>query len=340
MKILLVKTSSLGDIIQCFPILDYLKVRFPNSQIDWVVENSFAELVKAHPYVSNVFAIDSKKWRKYLLQRRTWQYFADFRQKMREQYYDFLFDLQGNIKSGLVVSQCLAKQKIGFGWSAVPEWPNVLFTKHHVCPSPDQNIRLDYLSVVKRYFQDETPYVPKSFFLNLKPLEEQELASLFQSQKSKPTLVCPFAAWTNKCLSESTLIKFLKSLKKAPYWFIWGNHQERTIAVRTASHFPESLVLKKLTIPLLQHVMSRCSLVVAMDSLPLHLCGTTATPSFSFFGPSSGKKYVPLGKQHFFLQGECPYGVKFEKRCPKLRTCQTGLCLKEFRNIKGSTETE
>jgi heptosyltransferase-1 len=73
MKILLIKTSSLGDIIHAFPTLSFLRQKFPDAKIDWVVEKPFAELVKAHPFVNDVLTVDTKGWRKNLISKETWK---------------------------------------------------------------------------------------------------------------------------------------------------------------------------------------------------------------------------------------------------------------------------
>lgn len=332
MKILIVKTSSLGDMIHSFGALDYLRNRFPKAQIDWVAEKPFAELVKAHPQIDQVVVFESKKWGKSLFSQETRQQIKSFRKKLRESRYDLLFDLQGNLKSGLIVALARARKKIGFGWKTVAEWPNALFTNRKINPVKGKNIREDYLAIVQGYFHDCAPYTFKPLSLKLDPLQQQKLATLFPCDRS-PTLVCPSATWQNKCLSEETLIKMLTDLNHTLYWFIWGNPREREVALRLSSHFPGSAVLERLSLPLLQHVMARCRLVVAMDSLPLHLCGTTTTPSIGFFGPSSALKYSPLGENHCAIQGSCPYGIRFERRCPQLRTCATGSCLKDWKKI-------
>jgi len=323
MKVLIVKTSSLGDIVQTFPVLDYLKHQFPIVEIHWVVESAFAEIVRCHPQVDQVIAIESKNWRG----KEMFKQMGKLRRELRCIHFDVVFDLQGNVKSSLVTMIAKSRAKVGFGWKTVPEWPAWFFTHRKVNPPKGQNIREDYMSVIQSYFQDKSHFVAKPFSLKLDSLQQQKLAALFSSQQ-KPILVCPSAAWPNKCLSEEGLLKALRQLNKSPLWFVWGNPAEREQVVRLSSHFPNSLVLEKLSLPLLQNVMMRCELVVAMDSLPLHLCGTTSTPSLSFFGPSSAKKYQPLGSQHRALQGTCPYSQQFEKRCPKLRTCPTGACLK------------
>ena len=77
--------------------------------------------------------------------------------------------------------------------------------------------------------------------------------------------------------------------------------------------------------------MAEMDLVLAVDSLTLHLAGTTSTKTFSVFGPSAAE-YQPEGERHQTYQGKCPYGRLFEKRCPVLRTCSTGACT---RGIEG-----
>lgn len=97
--------------------------------------------------------------------------------------------------------------------------------------------------------------------------------------------------------------------------------------------FKNSDVVDRLSLPALQNLMAHVDLVITMDSLPLHLAGTTMIPTYSFFGASSANKYKPLGKQSGTYQGICPYDRQFEKRCPILRTCKTGACIK---NLEGS----
>ncbi len=321
MKILIVKTSALGDIIHTFPVLSYLRCRFPLGQLDWVVEEPFAELIERHPEVNRVLMIDTKKWRKGWLDSR--HEMGGFRRSLREVEYDLVFDLQGNVKSSAILTQTRAKTKVGFGWKTVPEWPNTLFTSRKINPPLGKNIREDYLAVVQGYFNDQTPFEMSPVELRINTTEQ----ALVDGVLSDAVLVCPGSAWPNKQLSEELLLSFLKKQGEGPYLFAWGNEKERETASNLAAHFPNSMVLARHTLPVLQHVMAKCRLVVAMDSLPLHLCATTRTPTISFFGPSSGKKYGPIGAQHQTIQGICPYNITFEKRCPQLRTCKTGACL-------------
>ena len=95
------------------------------------------------------------------------------------------------------------------------------------------------------------------------------------------------------------------------------------------AQFPEkSTLLPKMTLPVWQRLMCEMDLICTVDSSALHLAATTNTPTYSFFGPSSSSIYKPVGDSHNSIQGPCPYGKTFAKRCPALRSCKTGACLK------------
>lgn len=324
MKILIVKMSSLGDIVHAFPALQYLRSKFPQAQIDWAVEKPFAELIEAHPAVNRVISADTKKWRKHLFHCR--KSLFDFIKQLREVKYDILFDLQGNTKSALLTGLAHSMVKVGFGKKTVSEWPNLLFTKKRYNPPFGRNIREDYLFLVQSYFNDEKPFIPEKVILKAPFQVDLPLCSGLK------VMVCPGSAWPNKRVNPQALIDFLEKLQKqssCTFFFIWGNSEEKRMAEDLKNRF-QSHVLEKVPLPVLQNVMEKMDLVIAMDSFPLHLAGTTSSMTFSIFGASSALKYKPLGTSHEFLQGVCPYGRLFEKRCPILRTCKTGSCIRDL----------
>lgn len=299
MKILIVKSSALGDIIQCFPVLNYLHQLFPHAQIDWVVEKNFLSLVQAHPFVHRAIP---KKW-----------------SEIRKEKYDYLFDLQGNCKSGFITMLARAKEKIGF---ANPrEWPNILSTNKRYSVPRDLNIRLQYLSIVEQFFQKK-----------IESMQSVPLACKEKVEFRKYVMVCPGSKWKNKQLSYETLSAFLHTLYEnyqMRFLFVWGSPEEKAYCEKIQT--PESVILPtRLDLPAWQHLMNQMDLVIAVDSSALHLCGTTNTPSFSIFGPTVAHVFKPIGDQHYAYQGKCPYHRTFLKQCPVLRTCQTGACIREI----------
>jgi heptosyltransferase I len=332
-KILLVKTSSLGDLIHIYPVVAYLRKKFPAVQLDWVVETPFADLVNSHPNVDHALCVSTKVWRKHPFKRETGREIAAFRRRLQQETYDVVFDLQGNVKSGLITYFAKSPCKVGFDRATVPEWPNLLFTNKRINPSKQGNIRQGYLELVASFFNDEMTDLDSSAKLVISR-EQKTLLETFQVKSGLNVIVCPGSAWRNKQLSPETLEDFLKrvhSFLNCHFSLVWGSPQEKLMAEQLHLIFPEdSSIIDKMTLPMLQNLMAMGDLVIAMDSLPLHLAGTTHTPSFSVFGASSAAKYKPLGSAHHAFQGVCPYGKTFEKRCPILRSCSTGACIRNL----------
>lgn len=335
-KILVIKTSALGDLVHTYPVISYLRNKFPSSQIDWVVEKPFAGLVAAHPEIHRVLTVSTKVWRKNVFSKETWAAIAAFRKLLQQENYDVVFDLQGNMKSGLIASLAKSSHKVGFALKTVPEWPNILFTNIRLNPPGQGNIREAYLSLVSSYFGETISSPDNAVKLKITGDQLAIVRSIrYQAAGQKPMiLVCPGSAWRNKQLPTDTLKDFLGLVQgdlNAHLAFIWGSQEEKQIADELHTAFPDcSQVVDKMGLPMLQNLMEISDLVIAMDSLPLHLAGTTHTPTFSVFGASSAAKYKPPGDHHFAFQGECPYGRTFEKRCPILRTCQTGACIRNL----------
>ncbi len=303
MKYLIVKTSSLGDILQSFPVASFLRNKSPYGEISWLVEEKFASLVRAHPEVDHVITM-----------KRRFKIPLSF--GLRAKSYDVLFDLQGNCKSALLTLFADAKAKVGFAWKDLAEMPSGFATNVKFTIEKGKNIGEDYLSLAQNYFHDFTPFVAKPFLFPLTEKEEGEIAIL-----PRGTLVCPGAAWPSKRLPLESWGPILEKVE-GPIQFVWGNETEKAFVEKLEKY---GMVLPKLTLAQLQNLMARSVRVIAMDSLPLHLCATTGTPAFAYFGPSSMQKFLPKGCHG--VQGSCPFHVTFERRCPKLRSCSAP-CIK------------
>src|SRR5450830_1206836 len=102
MRILIVKTSSMGDVIHCLPILADILVNFPDAGIDWVIEESFAEILSLSPHIHQVIPVAVRRWRKHLFRKKTWDEISAFKKQIRAQHYDVILDMQSLFKSALL----------------------------------------------------------------------------------------------------------------------------------------------------------------------------------------------------------------------------------------------
>lgn len=331
-KILIVKTSSIGDVLHCFPLLPYLKEKFPLAEIDWVVEKGIAPLLRSHPLVNEVIEIDTKSWRKALFTSR--KEVKKGISSLRKKEYDLLLDLQGNTKSSLFTLLAKSKRKVGFGRREVSELPNLLVTNEKALLPPNLPIRQRYLALAKSALADTSAENPiEQVDLQLTEGEKVRLLEIVKSSalSSPRLLICFGSNWQNKRFPFEVLEQFLEKLEpiSPSFLFCGGSAVELEEAKKLTDRFaPKSLFLGRLSFPLWQQVMANVDGIVAMDSGSLHLAATTKTPCFSFFGPTASSVYVPNRPQFGAFQGSCPYSISFEQQCPKLRTCPTGACLR------------
>jgi ADP-heptose:LPS heptosyltransferase len=102
-KILLVRVSSLGDVLHNMPVVDDLLRHFPDAQIDWVVEEAYVNLVRLHPGVRHIIPFALRRWRKSLRSAATRAEIAGFYRQLRHDAYDLILDTQGLLKTGLIM---------------------------------------------------------------------------------------------------------------------------------------------------------------------------------------------------------------------------------------------
>lgn len=105
MHILLVKTSSLGDVIHNLPVVSDIRRYIPEATVDWCVEESFAAIPPLHPGVGQVIPVALRRWRNHMFKATTWREIGDFRAAMQAECYDAVIDTQGLLKSALIACQ-------------------------------------------------------------------------------------------------------------------------------------------------------------------------------------------------------------------------------------------
>jgi ADP-heptose:LPS heptosyltransferase len=117
-KILIIKLSAIGDVVQALPALEAIKKTFPASSITWVVEEAAAGILEGHPQIDTLLVSGRKSWVRMLGHPRTFREgflkIAAFLRALRATRYDIAIDLQGLFKSGILVGLARADRKIGF----------------------------------------------------------------------------------------------------------------------------------------------------------------------------------------------------------------------------------
>ncbi|MEN6300839.1 MAG: lipopolysaccharide heptosyltransferase I, partial [Anaerolineaceae bacterium] len=126
LKILLVKTSSMGDVIHNLPVVSDILFHFPDAEIDWVVEESFADIPALHPGVREIIPVAVRRWRRNMFNRVVHREISTFIQRLRGKVYDVVLDTQGLIKSA-VITRLAHGARCGFDWHSAREPLAALF---------------------------------------------------------------------------------------------------------------------------------------------------------------------------------------------------------------------
>lgn len=328
MRIVIIKTSSIGDVLQSIPVAVHLKDQRPEAHITWVVEKASAPFLRSLSIIDQVIEIDTKTWRKTLLQKKTRQELEKALRELCKESFDVLIDLQGNTKSALFTMVASSKRKIGFAKPA--EWPNRLFTTEKFTPI-SFNKSAGYLESLEVLFGQK---LPKSALIaepTLQEAEKTKLASILHEhfQNRQVLLVCPGSRWENKKLAPQVLDECLQALQNAyPEVTIGIVAQSSQEIAAAESLIHKDFIITDITLPIWHQLMQASQGILTVDSAALHLAQLTDTPIFSLFGPSQAAVYHEKKAQDASFQGTCPYEIEFAVRCPKLRTCPTGACIK------------
>lgn len=289
MQILIVRTSSMGDLIHTLPAVSDIARRFPDAIIDWVVEEGFAEIPTWHHAVHEVIPVALRRWRKAWWSNSVQRERAAFVRKLREREYDAVIDSQGLIKSALLVAARARGPVHGLDWSSAREPLASLFYGHRhrvrpMQPAVRRYRKLFGLSLGYRF--DSEPDFALHHLLN-KPPEPVALpgGEVWRPDDAPYAAVMPSASRPAKLWPEAdwrAVLQRLHEAGRAPIMFA-GNAEERARALELAQGVPSARVLPRM--PLLQsaRVVARAQLMVGLDSGLTHLSAAVGRPTVGIY---------------------------------------------------------
>jgi heptosyltransferase-1 len=302
-KVLIVKLSSLGDVVHAMPAVQDLRGAFPGIQIDWVVESAFVPLVSRCDGVGRVIACDMRRWRKSVFSSQTRQEWRAFKATLQSEAYDAVIDLQGLSKSALVSWLArtvegghrigLANRTEGSSFEAPARWVADLAIKMQPRVHAVQRSRL--LCAEALGFEVPSPLryglVPGALAATPTPLTTTNLAHLhgleanpFAPRKPVVALVhgtsradkqWPVASWIalGQRLNHSGFEVALAH----------GNAAEKAISEAIAAQLDDAWVWPTMALDALTDTMARCAGVVGVDSGLSHIAVALGLPHVQIY---------------------------------------------------------
>ena len=310
MTVLIVKTSSMGDIIHTLPALtDAMQAR-PGIQFDWVVEKAFAEIPAWHPAVARVIPVGLRAWRKQLFSRVTWQASRAFYRDLRAQNYTLVIDAQGLPKSAVIA-------RLAQGVTAGPDWRSArdsvaaLFYQQRLRVPFDQHAVDRARQLFAQALGYPLPDSPPDY-----GIDRTKLA--VRSATDQPYLVFLHGTtWETKHWPEAHWKGLARRAIQQGYQIRlpWGNPAEEARAHRIASVGSDVTVLPRQTLAGMAAILAGAKGVVSVDTGFGHLTAALAVPAVSLYGPTSPALNGALGPSQTHLSASLACSPCFGRQC-------------------------
>jgi heptosyltransferase I len=329
MRVLIVKASALGDVISALPVLDYLKQASPGIEIDWVVEEPFSQVLEGNPHLSMLHLVRTKVWRKQPFAARTRREISLLKQALHERNYDLVFDLQGNLKSGVIGLLSGCTDRIGYTREDLQESVNALLTTRHIpLRRQDYHVTEKCLRLVSIPFAKDFRTMALTSTIQTSPEDDANAEVLLATLSDGLVFLFQYGTtWQTKFWIEERWIELgkevLSRFPDASILLLWGNEAERAVVTSISAGIGRgSRVLDRFTLKGLTALLKRVDLVVGGDTGPVHLAAAVGTPTVSFYRSSDGKRSGPRGERHVVIQSPMHCTRCFRTRCDKDAQCR------------------
>jgi len=294
-SIILIKTSSLGDVLHNLPVVADICNHVSDARIDWVVEESFAPLPMLQPRVNLVIPVATRRWRK-----SWWQSHSEMQascHELRARHYDLALDTQGLLKSALI-TRCVPARRCGFDWKSAREPLSSLFYDRTYSVAKNQHAverNRQLAGLALGYTPQGAPdYGIRAPALMLPWLPDEAYAVLLHATSRN-----------DKLWEEQNWIELGTHLNHAGIRSVlpWGNAQEEIRSERLCSAIPGSLCTPRIKLEEAAAMLAHAHTVIGVDTGLSHLAAALGVPTIGIYtatdpgltGLYAGKNAVNLG---------------------------------------------
>jgi len=290
MKILIVRTSSLGDLIHMLPAISDIKQHYPDATIDWVVEEAFTEIPLWHAAINRVIVVAHRRWRRSWWSEQSKAEREHALEQLRSVSYDLVLDMQGLMKSVWLVKAAHGV-KHGVSWSSTREPLCAFFYDHRHRvkiwqPAVDRQRQLAALAL------GYTPEGPPDFGL------DHLISHEHKTDRVDYIVIMPSASRDNKLWPSEDWQAVFDRLQEAglALRLLAGNDAERQRAQQLIGSRPNTTLQPKSTLTELATLLSGARLMVGLDSGLTHLAAAVGTDTIGIYKASTPARTPLVGR--------------------------------------------
>jgi heptosyltransferase-1 len=322
LRILIVRTSALGDVVHALPVLSALRRHFPTARIGWVVEEAMAPVLEGHPDLDERLTVRLRHWGKEPLRRRTLAELRAFLAALDRFSPDVVLDLMGNHKAGVIAALTLCDLRVGAARPHRREPSSALWINEGVTPrgvhAVDRGLSLlDGLGVPA----EPADFGPEKLFRADPGLSPEVRRAV--DTPGPFALVHPGAGWPNKRYPPAWWGETARLLHQAtgvPTWIAAARGEEELATAAEAAGGGAARVVHAPGLPALAALLRRAALVLGGDSGPTHLAHALGTPVLMVMGPTDPERHGPYGVPERALWRTLPCSFCY-KRFDDTRAC-------------------
>lgn len=284
LNILLVRVSSLGDVLHNLPMVADIARRHPDANIDWVVEEGYVSLVRLNARVRKIIPFALRRWRKSLGSRQTRAEIGLFLRTLREQRYDYVFDTQGLLKTGMIMGAArivrggqkvgLANGSEGSGYEGISR----LFHTRSIALDPRTHAvargRLVAAAALGHSADTAPDFGLPAPDLSNRPdwMPLQDYAVFFHG-----------TARNAKKWASANWVAIGRQLAPMPVLLAWGSTDEKREAEALAAQLPNARVLPKLSMDDAVTLARNAALAIGVDTGLTHIAAAFLRPTIELY---------------------------------------------------------
>lgn len=286
-KILCIKPRGIGDIILSTIILDNLKSYFPSVQIEYLTEDFAKDAVSTHPLVSKVLTFNKND-----------KLFSIVK-KIRKEKYDLILDLWSNPRTAQLTFLSGAKYRVGYSYRGRRYAYNFKSNSGRgINHSAEHNLELLRVIGIPADYRNIKFYLDK---------ESEEFGNSFINKLDKNKYliaIIPSGGWESKRCPPAKWVEILKSLHSefdCKFLILWGPEDLDDAKYILENSGQDAILAPETNLKQLAGLISKCDLVIANDSGPMHLAAALGVPTLGLFGPTDPEKHGPYSEKSGYV---------------------------------------
>ncbi len=328
-KILIIRLSALGDTIHTLPLASALRKRYPNIQIDWIVEDKAAEFIVDNPILNNIYILEKKKWKKNSNKIKNIKEFFSIIKNIRKEKYDIVIDTQQLLKSSIIMGLSGGKRKIMLDGGREFSF---IFADETIKTGRKQ-FDINY-HVVKRNLEIakyldcshlETEFIIPDFSKKYKKEIVNKINNLNKNKKT--AVLAPATTWKNKHWSIEGWQDLINILKEECNIVITASEKEKPLIKLILKDIEHKNILDlsgQTSLKDLVYIYQNADVVISPDSGSAHIAWAVNKPAIiTLFFATSAKRTAPYGDKYFSISANTQCSPCMKKHCK----------LKKYKNI-------